>query len=173
MLTEIEKKTVERLKAKGLNANLVEIDSGKKKTIIKTPAVLCHIESGKLAKVGNKIRVDVDMYLSMIFRNFMDEEERRKGIYPIIEGTIGILSFNKLGLDIGPLVPVGFNNVTNEEDIDRGLIVFYIHFRTFYYIEKIDDEEAGQLLTIGIKYYLQEPEDDGNEDAGTVLDLRQ
>lgn len=153
-LSDIERGVIDRLKSKGLSVNLFEI---KKDTDIvrMTPAVRSVIADGKFTPIGQiSYRVDVNLYVIVIFKNLSDEESRRKGVYPILKGVLSILGGQDLGLKIDELTPVSFREITNDRDEESGLIVFQVVLTTRFSIEKVSDEQAADLITIGINYYL-------------------
>lgn len=169
ILSDIERAALDRLKNKGLKVNVFEV---KKDTDIvrMTPAVRAVIADGKFSEVTQKTyRIDASLYVIIIFRHVSDEESRRKGIYPILLGVVNYLGGQKLGLDISRLMPGPFREITNAEDTEKGLIVFQLQFRTWFHIDKLTDEQAGDLLKIGVSYYLK-PGDDV-ADAQDEIDL--
>ena len=154
-LSDIERAVIDRLKAKGLP--LVKAYDIKKEgdSIPAVPAVRNIIADGKFTPKGQKsYQVDVTLYAIIIFRHVTDEESRRKGVYPILAGVVGLLGGQTLGLDIDELTPLSFREITNAKDAESGLIVFQVPFTTHFNIEKVSDEEAADLITMGIKYYL-------------------
>lgn len=167
MLADIELKTIERLKDKGLGARDYRVQKGSDSLV--NPAVHAAIEAGTLTKVGKiTYRQDVDLYLYITFKSLKKEAERREGIYPIIEGAIQLLQLQTLGLAIDPLAPVKYGNVTTEEDIKEDKIVFYILFKTHFTVDKVEDEVARDLLRIGLNYYLN-PDDDVVDATDVVM----
>lgn len=113
---------------------------------------------------------DVFLFMLVVFTDLKGEATRRKGIYPFLEGVIGILASQKLGLDIEPLAPVGLQNVTEEDDARAGEIKYQLKFQTQFKVEKAaDDPAAANLLTLAVQYFLQEPIDDGLKDAEDII----
>jgi hypothetical protein len=98
-----------------------------------------------------------------------NESQRRKGIYPILQGIVQCLLLQDLGLKMTPLVPKSFRNITSEAQKERGLIAYSLEMKTKTQIKRLDDETVTDLLTIGLNYYLK-PGDDA-VDATDLLTL--
>jgi len=161
MLAQIEEQILQRLQAKGL-----AVDT----TGSVMPAAYVHIEEGAIQKVSTtKLRLDVTVHLTIVFREIRSAATRRLVVYPVLAGALDILTLQDLGLAIAPLVPVGFQNVTDSDDAKAGSASYRIQFRTFYHIEKVDDEAAADLIKVALDYYLQEPADDGVKDAADEI----
>jgi hypothetical protein len=171
ILSRIEEKILFRLEEKGLDVKAFEVKEERDKQIT-TPAALCFIESGKATKgtTFNSRKVEVDVYVLLIFKSLKAihaEKDRRRGVYPLIMGVLQYLTGQDLGLQITKLRPEGFRNITNQDDIRKARMVWQIHLKTSFEITRTDDGEAtaGDLMTVGLKYFLQDPSDDGQEDA--------
>ena len=101
------------MKQAGLGVRHADIQKGKG---IRYPAAFVYTESGNFSKVGQvKFRCELGVFVLVAFRNVDTEKKRRHGLYPILEGVIQGLMFNDLGLEIRPLVPVRFHNITDKE----------------------------------------------------------
>jgi hypothetical protein len=174
-LTDIELNALQRIKDKGKSLKIESFEARKEKDDpIVDIAVYAHIDEGVIRKLTiNKIKLDVVLKISVVFKHLNEEQDRREGIYPILLGVIGILAGHKLDLKIDPLKPTGFRNITDMYDEAEGLIVFQAKFQTGFIITEIDDEAAEDLLRIGLEYYLQDPADDGEKDAEDVVELEQ
>lgn len=171
MLADIEKNIIARLKAKGLQAAFGITRDALGGLV--TPAVYCAIEEASFKKTTQVVfKQNIKVFLTVIFDNIRAVEDRRKGIYLIIEGVIAHLMLQSVGLEIDPLMPAGFRNITSEDDMDLGRILFQIEFHSGYEIRKSQtDEEAAapDLITIGLNYFLQDPVDDGVVDASDTV----
>lgn len=156
ILADIERKTIERLKTSAKLPMVKAFEVKKENDLLPTtPAIRNVIADGKFTPVGQRsYRVDVTLYVIIIFRQVSDEESRRKGIYPIIGGVVQLLAGQELGLKIDELTPLSFREITNATDAESGLIVFQVPFATHFSIEKVSDEQAADLVQIGINYYL-------------------
>lgn len=168
MLADIEQNALDLLKSKGLRARDFAVQKGADSLV--NPAVHAAIEAGAMTKVSKTtFRQEVELYLYLTFKNLKKEKERREGLYPILEGAIQLLLLQTLDLTIDPLVPVKFANVTTEQDTQEGKLVFYVQFKTFYYVEKVEEEAAAELLQIGLNYYLKPGDDE--VDATDIVEL--
>jgi hypothetical protein len=104
----------------------------------------------------------------LTFKNERGEEERRKGINPLVQGIVLLLCEQTLGLNITELLPVSFREVTDDEDYDQGKIVYLIIFSTSFVVTKPEDPTTTDLMTVALNYYLQEPLDTTADSADTV-----
>lgn len=166
MIIKIEDAIVARLKDKGLEAGEIKIQKGVE-GIVK-PAVYVSTEEGKFQRITDTTYKQVlGVHVYIVFKHLKNEAERRRGIYPLIQGAIGILALQKLGLKIDPLKPISLRNVTDDDLNELGLIAYQIVFETAFNIDKMSDEEATDLLTTGLSYYLQ-PGDSVKDAEDTV-----
>ncbi|MDP2167983.1 MAG: DUF1834 family protein [Thermodesulfovibrionales bacterium] len=169
MLAKIEQAILDRLKEKKLEVLKFEIKKEPSGYI--TPSVSVAIEGADFKRVTvQSFKQVVDIFVTVMFKHMGVDGERRKGIYPIIQGIVDILTLQKLGLQIDPLVPEGFRNVTSEENAQSGYLFFQLRFKTGFIVEPVEDEVAGELLKIGLDYYLK-PGDD-IKDASDEVTLR-
>ena len=170
MIADIENKILEWMKQAGLGVRHADIQKGKG---IRYPAAFVYTESGNFSKVGQvKFRCELGVFVLVAFRNVDTEKKRRHGLYPILEGVIQGLMFNDLGLEIRPLVPVRFHNITDKEFQENHVLVFQVEFKTSF-LFALDDGLAGapELLRMGLEYYLTDPEEDGAPDAVDQLKI--
>lgn len=153
-IVQVEDALIARLKAKGLQVGDIRVQ--KKPESLLKPAAFVAVEEGKFDRLtSNSFKQTLGIYVYVIFKHLKSDEERRKGIYPVIEGVIGILVLQDLGLKITPLKPTSFNEVTTLEDQESGIIVFRLGFETSYPVEKMNDEVVTDLLRVGLNYYLK------------------
>jgi len=170
MLSAIEEACVARIKDK-LTAAVTRIDVQRGIEGIPQPAVYVSVEEGTFTRVTDDVyRQQVTVYVDVIFSNVQSEAQRRKGVYPILEGVLLCLFGQKLGLEITPLIPKSFRNTTTEELKSKGLIAYTLTMSTGYHIRRVDDEAVTDLLSVGLSYYLQP--DDGKADAEDLLTLQ-
>ena len=168
MLADIEEKIQTRIKEKITGVKDVAV--GKNRLALATPSTFIAISGGTYKKIGQvSFKHEVSIFLSVEFKNLRGEEERRKGIYPILEAIILTLTLQTLGLTIDPLLPVNLQNVTEEDDAKAGLIVFQIEFKTGYMIAAVSDEVITDLLKVGFDYYLKPG--DAISDASDIVTL--
>jgi hypothetical protein len=85
-----------------------------------------------------------------------------------------MLALKKFGLNITPLVPVSCGDATTEKMQNDLEVAYLIKFTTKFETkpEAALEEDVPELLRIGLKYYLQDPEDDNKADASDVIELR-
>jgi hypothetical protein len=157
-ITEIEDAIVAKLESRLESARKIGIQKGVEG--IPQPAVYVSTESGKFKKVTmTKWRQTLTIYVDIVFKHLSNERERRKGVYAILEGVVQTLFLKTLDLAIDPIEPQSFRNTTTEDLISKGLMAFSLELETANYITELDDEEAVDLLRIGLNYYLT-PGDD-------------
>jgi hypothetical protein len=173
MLDTLEEAVAARIKDKLADAaGRIEVQRGIGG--IPVQAVYVSMEEGKFQRVtSNTFSCDVTGFVDIVFSNLQNEEQRRKGIFPILEGIIQCLLSQTLALKIDPIMPKSFINTTTEEQKKAGLIVFTLQISTKYYITKLNEDEITDLLKIGLNYYLQDPVDDNIADASDLVTLDQ
>jgi hypothetical protein len=135
-------------------------------------AIYVSVEEGDFTRVTQETySLSVKGYVDIVFSHLQNEEMRRKGIAPILEGVYQCLLLQKLGLAISPIVPQRFRNTTTEELRQKGLIVFSLEFGTKFNVARMDEETVTDLLRVGLNYYLQDPADDDEVDAADLVTL--
>jgi len=170
MITEIENKIINKLETGGLSVRDVGIKTGT--TGIIYPAVFLSTETGDYKRITQtKYRCELTLVIVVIFKNYKSEKDRRHGVYPILQGIINLLLLQDLDLEILPIIPKSFRNITDDALADKGLMAYQIELETSYVIEKTDDETTVDLLTVGLEYYLQDPVDDEVIDAQDVVTI--
>ena len=112
-------------------------------------------------------RQDVTVSVLVKFKNVQSEEARRKGINPLIQGIIQLLIMKTLGLQIKTLKPKRFRDVTTEEKYAGGVIEYLLEFATSFTIKVLEEEEAGELVTLGLTYLFTHG--DSAEDAADTI----
>ena len=164
MLSTIEEAVATRIREKLAEAaGHLEIKRGIEG--IPQPAVYVSIDEGSFRSVtSDTYAQETIVWADIVFADLQSEAQRRKGIYPLLEGIVQCLLLQKLGLTIKSIVPVGFWNTTTQEQKERGLIAFSLKFKTEYNIKKLDEEAVLDLLTVGLGYYL------GGDDAAAAED---
>jgi len=168
MLTEIENAIIDRLETGGLSVRDIDIQKGAKGLIY--PAIFVSTEAGDFKNLSQvKFKCSVTVSVIAVFKSHKSEKKRRHGVYPILSGVLLRLMLQDLGLNITPLFPVRFRNVTDRRLAEKALMAYQLDFRTSFELTRVDDETSVDLLEVGLKYYLQEPVDDGEADAGDEL----
>lgn len=164
-IAEIEDAVLSRLQNAGLGVRL-EIQKGS--AGIPQPAVHLSTDMGRFEKVSqNTTKWIVVLSLDVVFKNFRTEKDRRRGLYPILHGIVSYLSQQTLSLAIAPLAPKTFRNVTTEEDAAAGEIVYLLEFETSFNVTRMEDEQAVDLITVGLSY-LNQPGDQVADASDTV-----
>lgn len=167
MLADIETKVTERLEAKLAEPKLVEVN--KAHTALAVPKVDVVVGGGGFVKSAQRYKLTASVYVIVTFQNLRSEQNRRQGVYPILEAIVATLVGRTFGLNIDGLVPKRLDNITTEDEAKDGRILYQIEFETGFTIEPMSDEQVGDLLTIGLNYYLK-PGDD-TADASDLVSL--
>lgn len=167
ILSAIEDAIVDTLDSQQL-FQVRDVDIDKIKQGLVHPAVFVSTESGAFTRVtGHTYRCKAGIFLVAVMKDFKDERARRRGIYPILMGIILLLAGKRLSLEITPIAPVRFRNVTHEALRKLGLTAYEIELSTSFDVTVADEDDttAFDMLHLGVSYYLQDPADDGNPDA--------
>lgn len=77
-----------------------------------------------------ELRQDIDITLLVAAKNINSEMQRRRLIHPLVEYVVRSLVSEDLGLDIDPIVPMGWSERTSIAQFTKGEIVFEVRFRT-------------------------------------------
>ena len=138
------------------------------------PAVSVAIHIGRFEKITmSKWKVKLTPSLTVLFdsKGGINEERRRAGVHPILEGVLMLLSGNDLGGICKPLEPISFKEDKIELYSQAGYIAFKVLFETSVTMVGYDPEEAAEMLKeIVLSYYLS-PEDDPVADDPRVSDV--
>lgn len=174
MIAEIETAALARLAEAGLQFGRAEVGDDPKKWA-KYPVAMVRVEKGEVYRqTMNKLRLKVRLVVWLGFKDWKSDAARREGLWPIVEGVFGWLAGSDLDLAIDNLVPLGFANVTDDEVAAIGIIAYQAEFTTAFNLAELPaEEQAADLIRIGLSYYLQEPEDDGTADASDTVSLEQ
>ncbi len=136
------------------------------------PAVYVAIDAGTLTRVtSTTFRQQVSAYVTIVFKELSSEAQRRKGLYAILAGVLQCLLLQTLELDMAPLEPRAWKNVTTADLAEKGLLAFEIELATHFTLVRADDEATVDLLRVGLEYYLQDPADDEAVDASDLVAL--
>jgi len=157
--TDIETAVLEEITTRldGVRAAAIQKDA---QGLYPGPTVSVAIFEGTFEKVTQVTwKQKVTVHVLLTFKHERGEEERRKGINPLVQGVVLYLMLRDLGLNMEPLKPVRFRDVTDSEDYEERKIVYLVELSTSFTMTKLDLEEAVDLLTVGLNYYLK-PGDD-------------
>lgn len=140
------------------------------------PAINISINSATFKKITlttYKCVTGLTLYLMVSNLSLRYEEQGRFIILRLLEAIIDALFLKKLGLELqDPLLPLGFNNVTDEDYAGRGYQLYELKFSTSFNFEKDPDvSDEGLLRTIVTQYFLQDPSDDGVYDTSGEISL--
>jgi len=158
---ELEQKTVDVLVATGLSGiPAINIGVGVPADRSIRPWVRVLITDVKFRKLtANKYKAVLVLSVGLEIQNLKDDGERRKAAYPIIMGIINLISNNRLGIDIDPLVPVRASDTTPYDvESSVGTLRYQIDFSTGMQVT-IPEADAGDLLKLSVDYFLR-PGDD-------------
>lgn len=169
-LAQIEDAIVALLESKLDAARKIEIQKGFEG--IPQPAVYVCTEEGKFSRITQSTyKEDVTIYVDIVFKHLNKEEQRRKGIYPILAACVQLLLLQDLGLKIDPLKPQNFYNSTSEELKAIGIMAYSLRIETGFYVSRMDEQDTADLLRVGLNYYLQP--DDETVDAIDLLTVQE
>jgi hypothetical protein len=176
MMVEIENAVVQHLEDNGLNVEDIDLDkkSGTAAKRSRLPACYVAIETGGFSRSSqNIVKCEANLLVAVAFKDFAGDRKRRRGAQQILIAIVQLLAMQKLDLDIRPLMPTRFYNITDKELADIGITAYQIEFGTGFDMQRQQIGQVSDLLTIGLQYYLQESEDDGKADAGDEITLSQ
>jgi hypothetical protein len=173
MLAEIEEAIVELTREKWpdqggttvVNEFDIELDFER---VLNTPGLAVAIETVALRRnPDGSIHFIPTISVYLVFKNVGQPAQRRRGIHPMIVGTVCILSGSDLGLDIDPLLPISAGELLHEQLKAKGLIGFRLQFTSGFDVEKVDGEDAVRLMSESISYY-KESETTAPKASGTI-----
>lgn len=171
MLAEIEDAVVELVEGLGLPVRDVDLKELQRGNVARAAGVVS-IEDATFRKQGQSVfRCEPTIVIVILFRQLKGDRDRRKGLYPLLEGVQSRLALETLNLGIDPLVPARWRNVTDEELASYGIKAYQIEFRTGFAMRKPADDEAEELIRIGLDYFL--PADDTAPSAQDLVILRE
>lgn len=176
MLVEIEHAAVQHLRDNGLNVEDIDLDkkSGTTAKRSRLPACYVAIETGRWSRASQHVvKCEADLLVAVAFKDFAGDRKRRIGAQQILMAIVQLLALQKLDLDIRPLMPKRFYNITDKALAQIGITAYQIEFGTGFDLQRQETGQATDLLSIGLQYYLQDPEDDGEADAGDDITLSQ
>jgi hypothetical protein len=110
------------------------------------------VTGGSHSQYNNEIRQTVNISVVVLTEAPRSTEERHKRLYPVLQGILHLLSGEDLGLDIAPLAPGAFRDITFAELAGGGAIAWQIDFTTDYTLEVASKEDAAEMITLGVRY---------------------
>lgn len=162
MLTDIEDKVIARLNEKISEPKRMSIDEAHHALTV--PAIDVITGGGSFRKVAQNYKFELSVFVIVTFQHLRSVEDRRKGVYPILEAIIASLVLQTLELKIDPLIPKRLENITEKEEAEDGKIIFQIEFETGFIFNKLSNAEINDLVTISLNYYLE------STDSATATD---
>jgi len=172
MLAEIEGAIVNLLETADLGVKKVEARSTGRTPGL--PAIYVAVNAGALTRIGQPksiYKCQVSVLVHILFENFANQDQRRKGMNNILEGALLLLMDNEVGLDITPLKALRFGDITDADMAAQGLLLYALEFSTNCEIKPPAEYLDGDLLKVGLTYYLQDPVDDLKSDADDLVSL--
>lgn len=139
---------------------------------LRDTTVAVAVLEGKFAPIGQAVyRNTCSVSVLLKFKNMTGEEARRKGINPLVASAVQLLLGQKLGLTIGALQPLGFRDVTTEEQYETGTIQYLLEFSTHFDLRRMAEEDLGDLITIYVDYLLTPGDDlvDASDTLTTIV----
>lgn len=137
--------------------------------IFTNPALVVAIIRGRSKPLGpGKFRSEVVINVMVTFSSAKGEEDRRKGVNPLVMGIMRTLARRRLDLDITDILPRGWEEVTTEELWKENKIAYNVEFETSFLWRPQEDDEGPDLLGIGVEYFLQ-PGDDTADAADDII----
>jgi len=139
------------------------------RNIFATVALTVAIVRGRHEILGpKKFKSHVVLHALVMFSNAKSEEDRRKGINPLLMGITKKLARQRLGLDITDIIPRGFQDETSTELWGENKIVYNLEFATTF-TWSIDDPDADapDLIGVGVEYFIK-PGDDRADAADEI-----
>ncbi len=174
MLDDIETAVIDRLTTAGLN--VIHWDEAPKLDADRMTGVVGRLllQTGTFERVTQaKIRCRVEMVIVVDFLKAAAGVDLSRGCYTLLMGVVQQLWNKQLGLSILPIKPGRFSRDFEIQKLNGSLASYALEFETGFTIQETQDEEDTDFLTLGLQYFLQDPEDDGAADAEDVVTLEQ
>ena len=175
MKTEISNRILVKLKNAGILVKNVDFQAIRDRKVgaLSQPAANISINSGTFQKVTlTTYKQAVIVSIFIMVQELRGEYARRFMIYELITSLAKVLLLEKLGLPLqDSLKPVGFNDVTDEKYSDAGYLIYQLNMACSFNIHKDEEEDIGELESIVNHYFLQDPTDDGVQDAEGLVEL--
>lgn len=100
----------------------------------------------------------------VITKNVAKESERRKSLHPAVQYVVQRTLFDNIGLDMEPIRPLSWREITSEEDLGNGLMKVEIRLECKAFVPKLSPTETEQLL-LGIDGSIMIKDGDDTADA--------
>ncbi len=171
MLADIENAIITRLEQKPLGLVTTRVQAKGEGPVARYPCAFVATVAEKMRRIGNNLKCEPEIAIILKFKDLRKEDQRRAGIYPILEGVRQALFNQFLGLAIDAMQPEEWQDVTREEDRQQGFIVIAMKVKTGYLVNTVDDSDLAatqDLVSVALKYYLQP--DVNSDDAADAED---
>jgi len=166
ILNDIEDAIIARLTAAGLN--VIHWDDSPKLDSDQMTVVIARllVRSGEFARLTmTRSKCTAELVIVVDFLKPAGGADQSRGTYELLLGIAQSLWNKTLDLNISPIKPVKFARDFDIQKLNGSISTYVLVFETGFTIEESTDEADVDFLTLGIKYYLQDPVDDGVEDA--------
>lgn len=154
MLNEIEKACLEFLTSKLIAVRGAAIQRDTRGLLV-NPALSVGCLEGSFERDAKAWKQNVTVTILLECKHAKGESERKAMANPLVEAIVLLLLEQQLGLKITKLVPVRWREVTDEDAYEAGKNQYLIQFATSFTIEKLEDEEAEDLLGIALDLLTQ------------------
>jgi len=169
ILTLIEQGALDRLKTKlaGVKAAGIQRDAA---GLFVNPALAAAVLDGDFERITDTTyKAGVTVSVLLKFKQLQGEEQRRKGINPLVIGSTLALFGQTFGLQIKPLRPLRFRNVTTVADQEAGEIKYLVQLGTSFTLKAEGEEAIDDLLRVGLDYFLKPG--DATLDASDLVEI--
>lgn len=174
---EMGERITEAIKAKLVEGGLEIADISfqelrdRKTGALSRPVANISINQGVYSKVVMyTFKQNTTVSIFVMVQNLKGEKIVRNGMYLLIHAIARILLLEKLGLPLqDPLIPVNFNNVTDDEFAKAGYMIYQLNLTCSFNFVKDTEKDLGAFTKIVNTYFLQDPSDDGIADASGIV----
>lgn len=177
MLNDILEKILSKLGQSGLQVKNIDFNSviNKQGFTLSKPCVSLNIQSATF-KNGIKTDVVCSPVISMLIvtQHIGSEKSRKSLMHDVVEAIIQELTNEKLGLSLqNEIKPTGFADITPADFAAKGCLIYELKLTCSFNYEKIPEDQrvTGVLEKIINKYYVNNPDDDGEIDLQSEVDF--
>ncbi|MDR2104640.1 MAG: hypothetical protein LBP51_02685 [Deferribacteraceae bacterium] len=110
------------------------------------------VTGGNHTPYNNEIRQNLNVSVVVVTEAPRSADERNKRLYPVLQGILHLLSGEDLELDIAPLIPGAFRDISFDDLTSIGAIAWQIDFTTDYTLETVSKEDAEEMIELGVSY---------------------
>jgi len=172
---EISNRILVKLRGSGIKVDDISFNElvDRKVGALQQPVANISINDGTFKKVTlTTYKKIIILSLFVMIQDLRSEEAQRFATYKLITGIAKILLLEKLGLPLQDSIkPVSFANVTDDKYKDAGYLLYQLNLTCSYNLHKDEETDLGELESIVNHYFLQDPADDGVQDAEGLVEL--